>query len=90
MEDNSSRDLDRLVAKLKTSIIDELRLVNYRVTGWTPMAIELWHDKKFIEKRIEEQRDYLEAHSKSKKGIEYRVSAVDRLRVFEERLKELT
>lgn len=26
--------------------------------GWTPTAIELWNDKKFIEKRIEEQISY--------------------------------
>ena len=37
------------------------KLIDYLVKsyeGWTPTAIELWNDKKFIEKRIREQMEY--------------------------------
>ncbi len=60
--------------------------------GWTPTAIELWNDKKFIEKRIKEQEDYLWESNYNpyvKNQDDYIVSALSQLVMLKSRLKEL-
>lgn len=46
---------DEIELRLKTVIVN---VDNPKLMTWTPTAIELWDDKKFIEKRIKEQGKY--------------------------------
>lgn len=48
---------DEIEFSLKTI---EVKAEKTKFMTWTPTAIELWNDKKFIEKRIEEQQSYIQ------------------------------
>ncbi len=53
---NKKDRLPRLKLKLKTLIVNAEQT---KFMCWTPTAIELWSDEKFLVKRINEQRNYL-------------------------------
>lgn len=72
--------------------------IDSEIGGWTPTAIELWCDKEFIKRRIEEQKAYLANLAfgfvtYGKPNVERRdelyKSAYDVCERFHNRLKEL-